>query len=450
MKQPRTLIVGLGSTGLSCARYLAAQGKPVAVTDSRVRPPALDALRQELPDVAVFVGGFDETAFNAADELVVSPGVSPDEPLLQAARRRRVPIVGDVELFARAARAPVVAITGTNGKSTVTALVGELARHAGRRVAIGGNLGTPALELLASQRQEPDLYVLELSSFQLETTHSLRPAAAVVLNVTEDHLDRHGDLQSYRAIKQRVYTGARVKVVNADDPLVAAMVPDGEGIRFTLGMPGPGDFGLTSHDGRSWLCCGQRRLMSDSELLLVGRHNLANALAAMALGHAIGLPTMPMLEGLRRFPGLPHRCQWVATWDGADWYNDSKGTNVGATIAAVQGMPAKVVLIAGGDGKGQDFSLLRPVLGERARAVVLIGRDGPRIEAALAGCVPVAYANDMWQAVLEAHRLAHAGDSVLLSPACASFDMFHNYEERGQAFVQAVFAATRVAEGRVG
>jgi UDP-N-acetylmuramoylalanine--D-glutamate ligase len=450
MAKRRSLIIGLGKTGLSCARFLASQGVPLAVTDTRIRPPALGELRENLPDVGVFVGGFDEAVFSAAEQLVVSPGVSLEEPLIRAARGRGIPVLGDIELFARAARSPVVAITGTNGKSTVTGLLGEMARQAGRRVAVGGNFGTPALDLLMDQRPEPDVYVLELSSFQLETTASLRAAAAVVLNVTPDHLDRHSDLQHYAAVKARVYRGARVKVVNLDDPLVVRMVSSGEAIGFTASLPEPGQFGIVRRGAEVWLAHGDDRLIAASDIMLVGLHNMVNALAALAVGRAVGLPMRAMLQALRRFPGLPHRCQWVASWEGVEWYNDSKGTNVGATLAAMQGMPARVVLIAGGDGKGQDFSALRETVARKARGVVLIGRDAALIQAALGGVVPAAYARNMREAVNEAAAMARPGDSVLLSPACASFDMYRNYEERGRAFISAVRACLPVAAGGIG
>jgi UDP-N-acetylmuramoylalanine--D-glutamate ligase len=400
----------------------------------------LAALRDELPDVAVFVGGFDRDAFTAAEQVVVSPGVSLSEPAVADAIRRGVPAMGDIELFARHAQAPVIAITGSNGKSTVTTLVGEMARRSGLRVAVGGNLGTPALELLMQEDGRPDLYVLELSSFQLETTSSLRPAAAVVLNVSPDHMDRYRDPESYRAAKQRIYHGARAKVVNADDPLVSAMVANDDALRFTLGTPRPEEFGLRDYDDDEWLAFGDRPVMAAAEVHIVGRHNLANALAALALGHAVQLPLEAMRDALRHFPGLPHRCQWVAECDGVHWYNDSKGTNVGATLAAIRGMPGKLVLIAGGDGKGADFTPLREVVMEKARAVVLIGRDAGRIEEAIAAAVPIVRSTTMSQAVEDARRLAEPGDSVLLSPACASFDMFSNFEERGQAFMNAVRA----------
>jgi len=436
---------------------LAARGVPLAVTDSRAHPASLDALREELPDVAVFVGGFDSAALAAAEQLVLSPGVSLREPAIAAAVQRGIPVVGDIELFARYARAPVVAVTGTNGKSTVTALVGAMAQAAGRSVRVGGNIGTPALDLLDREAEHqmfagapaatsaiahgaaPDLYVLELSSFQLETTYSLNAIAAAVLNVSADHMDRYRDLAEYAAAKQRIYHGDGVMVINADDPLVAAMAEPGRRmLRFGLGEPETGDFGLRSQGDAIWLAQGDEALMPAHELRLVGQHNLANALAALALGSAVGIPNAAMVQALRRFSGLAHRMQWVAERDGVRWYNDSKGTNVGATLAALRGMAGPVILIAGGDGKGADFAPLRAVVADKARAVVLMGRDAGIVEAALAGAVPAVRAADMDDAVHKAGELAQRGDAVLLSPACASFDMFKNYEERGEAFMAAV------------
>ncbi len=433
----RTLIVGLGKTGLSCARFLAARGIGFAVTDSRAEPPGLAALRAEFPDAPLYLGGFAEAAFAQAEQLVVSPGVSLREPLIAAAMARGVEAIGDIELFARHARAPVIAITGANGKSTVTTLVGLMAEAAGRDVRVGGNIGTPALELI--QGREPDLYVLELSSFQLETTHSLNAAAAVVLNVMPDHMDRYPGVEDYAAAKRRVYRGDGVMVLNADDPLVRAMAePDRKQVFFSLGEPAPGHYGLRETAHGVWLARGDGCLLIVSELRIAGRHNAANALAALALGEAVGLPMTAMLRALREFEGLPHRTQWVAERDGIRWYDDSKGTNVGATLAALQGMTGKVVLLAGGDGKGADFTPLRAACAQKARAVVLIGRDAPLIEAALGGVVPVVRATDMDDAVAQARALARPGDSVLLSPACASFDMFTGYEHRGRVFTEAV------------
>jgi UDP-N-acetylmuramoylalanine--D-glutamate ligase len=440
--QPKTLVLGLGKTGLSCARYLRAQGVPVAVTDSRSKPPGLAAAREEMPDLPLFLGDFDATALAAAERLVISPGIALSDPRLAAALARGVEVVGDIELFARAVQAPLVGITGSNGKSTVTTLVGEMARASGLRTAVGGNLGEPALELL-----DPavELYVLELSSFQLETTWSLRPRVATVLNISADHLDRYPSLEAYAATKASLLRGAEVALLNRDDPRVGAMAGlAGRDIGFGLGAPrSEADFGLLEREGATWLARGDEPLMRTDELPLAGSHNLANALAALALGEVCGLPLATRLAALRVFPGLDHRTVLVTERRGVRWFDDSKGTNPGATVAALRGLvdPAatgRAVLIAGGDGKGADFGELAETIGHTTRAVILIGRDGPRIAAAVAGRVPTQRARDMAEAVRLAASVALPGDSVLLSPACASFDMFDNYEHRGRVFVAAV------------
>ncbi len=438
----RTVIVGLGKTGLSVARFLGARGVAFAVTDSRAEPPGLARLKQEFPGAPLMLGGFDAQALQHAARIIVSPGVTLREPALAAARARGAEIIGDIELFARTARAPVAAITGSNGKSTVTTLLGEMARHAGRGVRVGGNLGTPALDLL--EASEPDLYVLELSSFQLETTYSLNAAAATVLNLTPDHMDRYRDLAEYAAAKQRVYRGAGVLIINRDDPIVAAMAERQRTcVGFTLHEPKEGDFGVRSVRGEPWLAHGAENLLRAGALRIKGNHNIANALAALALGAAVGLPLRAMLEALTQFKGLPHRSEWVAEQDGVAWYNDSKGTNVGATLAALSGLGAtlgagKIVLIAGGDGKNADFSILRAAVQKYARAVVLIGQDAHIVARALRNTVPMISAADMKDAVRKARAAAQSGDAVLLSPACASFDMFSGYEERGRVFSAAV------------
>ncbi len=437
----KTLVVGLGKTGLSCARYLRSQGILTAVTDSRANPPGLRQLREEMPEVGVFVGGFDPDVFDAAARLVVSPGVPVAEPLIQDAIARGVEVIGDVELLARAAQAPICAITGSNGKSTVTTLVGQMAAAAGQRVAVGGNLGEPALDLLDASVER---YVLELSSFQLETTFGLCADVAVVLNVSADHMDRYPDLDAYAQTKARIYRDARVAVVNRDDPMVAAMPRDAcLKIGFTLGEPTGSDFGLRIHEGAVWICRGQEPIMSTSEVRIAGMHNLANALAALALIAGCGLPIGPACDVLRRFGGLPHRSELVAERDGVRWYDDSKGTNPGATVAALEGLvppgsTGLAVLIAGGDGKGADFAPLRPAVKRAARAVVLIGRDAGLIARALDGEVPLVEAASMQDAVARAATIARPGDTVLLSPACASFDMFDSYEHRGRVFAEAV------------
>lgn len=434
----RTVVIGLGRTGLSAVRYLHSRGVPVAVTDSRTEPPGLAELRRALPDVPVGVGRFDPAMLAVADQIVLSPGVARTDPALAGLLPEAVPVLGDIELFARAARAPVAAITGSNGKSTVTRMLGSMAAAAGLEVRVGGNIGTPALELLRAP--EPDLYVLELSSFQLETTDSLEARAAAVLNVSPDHLDRHRSLQAYARSKQRVYAGTGAAVINADDPLVAAMAPPGRAvIRFRLGQePGAGEYGLRRHRGESWLARGREPLMRRADLPLNGLHNAANALAALALGEALGLPTAPMLAALGRFQGLPHRTELIAEIGGVCFYDDSKGTNAGASAAAIAGISGPIVLIAGGEAKDGDFSLLRQAATGKVRAAVLIGRDAGLIERALAEVCRIHRARGMEDAVRIAADAARPGDSVLLSPACASFDMFRDYRDRGERFAGAV------------
>ncbi|MCB1723299.1 MAG: UDP-N-acetylmuramoyl-L-alanine--D-glutamate ligase [Chromatiaceae bacterium] len=436
----KTLIVGLGATGLSAARYLARQGVQVAVADSRKAPPGLATLNAEFPDIAVFLGPFDDQLFDSAQRLVVSPGVPVATPQIAAVQRRGVPVVGDIELFAQAAKAPVVAITGSNGKSTVTTLLGEMARASGVRVAVGGNLGTPALDLLDDT---VELYVLELSSFQLETTYSLQAAVAAVLNISPDHQDRYAGVGDYAAAKARVLHGAGVGVYNADDPLVAAMRGSDDAWYFTLGETESDKmFGVCSLDGDEYLCRGEQPLLAVAELLIPGLHNRANALAALAMAVALGLDLSAILAALRAFRGLPHRTEFVAEIDGVTWYNDSKGTNVGAAIAALRGLDrgddSRTVLIAGGDCKGADFRDLAPVLERHARAVVLLGRDAPAIAAVVPAGIDRIDAEDMDNAVALAAERARRGDRVLLSPGCASFDMFSGFVERGERFMQAV------------
>ncbi len=433
----RTLVVGLGATGLSVARYLMRQGVRVAITDSRSEPPGLAELQREYADVAVFLGAFDEAVFAQADMLVLSPGVPLSTPQVAAAQARGVPVVGDIELFARAVAAPVVAITGSNGKSTVTTLVGEMLRAAGWRVGVGGNLGTPALDLLDPACQA---YVLELSSFQLETTHSLKPAVGVVLNVSPDHMDRYPDLDAYAAAKARILQEAELAIRNADDPRVMAM-PGGRATwTFTLGEPADEQtFGVREWQGCDWLCRGEEPLLAVDEVLIPGTHNRANALAALAVGTALGLENEVMGEVLRRFPGLPHRCEFVGEVAGVRWYNDSKATNVGAALAALRGLhrpgdEARAVIILGGDCKEGDFAPLREALAECARGVVLIGRDREAIRPVVPPVCQLADASDLEEAVGLALEMAHPGDHVLLAPACASFDQFRNYAERGDRF----------------
>jgi UDP-N-acetylmuramoylalanine--D-glutamate ligase len=433
------LILGLGDTGLSAARWLARRGASLRVADSRVTPPNLDRLRAFLPEVQVSTGGFQTADFDWAQSIVVSPGVALAEPLIQQAIARGVPVLGDVELFAQAlpAHAQVIAITGSNGKSTVTSMVGAMGAAAGKKTIMAGNIGLPVLDAL-DDHPDTELYVLELSSFQLETTRSLNAVAATVLNISEDHLDRYTDIDAYAAAKARIFNGDGVQVLNRDDARSLAMaLPERSVVSFGLTPPASGEFGLADVQ----LCDGAQPLLALQDLPLAGLHNAANALAALALCRAAGLPMPPLLDALRAFKGLPHRVEWVAEIDGVVFYDDSKGTNVGATEAALKGMTQPVVLIVGGDGKGQDFSPLCAAVAQHARAVVQIGRDGALIAAAIADAgVPVARVESMQDAVQQAFALAQAGDVVLLSPACASFDMFKNYAHRAEVFIAAVQA----------
>jgi len=441
-RRTRTLIVGLGKTGLSCARFLAAHGEEIAITDSRERPPGLADLRALLPDAAVFLGGFSEEALRRADRIVLSPGIAADTPFVAKARALGMPVLGDIELFAHYARAPIVGITGANGKSTVTTLLGIMAEHAGKDVRVGGNLGTPALDLL--QKQEPDLYVLELSSFQLEITDSLPCVAATVLNLSPDHMDRYAGMKEYAAAKARIFRHCRSAVLNREDAWVRDMaVGAKQRVSFGLDAPQSGDYGVLGSGDDEWLAKGDERLMPASVMRLKGRHNIANALAALALGEAAGLPMQAMLAATEAFRGLPHRMEFVSRFHDVAWYDDSKGTNVGATLAAVQGVTQPLVLIAGGDGKNQDFAPLAAAL-QGARGVVLLGKDAQSIEDAIAGRVPVRRVKDMDAAVQAAAELARPGDVVLLSPACSSLDMFENFEHRGRVFAAAV---RRLADG---
>jgi UDP-N-acetylmuramoylalanine--D-glutamate ligase len=435
------VVVGLGKTGLSVVRYLVAQGYKVAVTDTRMEPPNL----ADLPDdVDCHLGGLDQALLCSAQEIILSPGLALTEPAIMAARAKGIPVIGDIQLLRRATAVPIVAITGSNAKSTVTTLVGEMAANAGRRVAVGGNLGKPALELLDD---DPELIVLELSSFQLETTSSLGAAVAVVLNISEDHMDRYNDMLAYHQAKHRIFQNCIRFVTNRDDPLTQPLVADAIGKQsFGLGAPDINDFGvLRDLDGTVWLARGRHRLMNANEMKIRGNHNVANALAALALGEAVALPMDVMLQTLREFAGLAHRCQFVAEHAGIGYYNDSKGTNVGATLAAIDGLggsiapqQGRVAVILGGVGKGQDFKPLAASLTRYGRVAVLIGEDAEMIAAQIAGAVEILYADSLEQAVVLARQEAQAGDVVLLSPACASFDMFLNYEDRGEQFVSCV------------
>ena len=454
------IVVGLGETGLSAARWLSRHGARVTVADSRATPPNLDTLQAELPYVAVRAGAFSADTFADADLLLLSPGVALATPEVAAAVARGVPCIGDVELLARelkrtGSNAKVIAITGSNGKSTVTTMVGQMCEAAGLKTAVAGNIGLPVLDAL-TQIPDADVFVLELSSFQLETTHTLAPDAATVLNVSEDHLDRYDGMAGYAAAKARIFHGNGVMVLNREDRYCQNMaLPGREVVWFGQDAPrSANEYGLGDVAGAATLRLGDATLMQASELPLAGLHNAVNALASLALCRAIGLPTGPLLSALKHFKGLPHRVEFVAEVAGVAYYDDSKGTNVGATEAALKGMTRPVVLIAGGDGKGQDFRPLVTACERICRAVVLIGRDGPRIAEVLNDAqsalvesndegesfLPVLQVPTLEMAVSMAANLAEPGDVVLLSPACASLDMFRNYAHRAQVFIDAVRA----------
>jgi UDP-N-acetylmuramoylalanine--D-glutamate ligase len=411
------------------------------VADTRDNPPGLDALKAELPQVTIHTGAFKAASFADVDLIVASPGVALSEPEIQAAVQRGVSVVGDVELFAqyRPTSAKVIAITGANGKTTVTTLVGEICKAAGLKTIVAGNIGLPVLDAL--MMETPDVYVLELSSFQLETTSNLQIDAATMLNLSEDHMDRYASFQDYAIAKARIFYNAKLQVLNRDDAWSMMMArPKLAQVTFGLGDDGEeSSYGLKQVDGDAWLCEGDKELINLHDLKIVGLHNAANALAAVALCRGIGVDYAHIIQTLYNFKGLPHRVEWVANIDDVDYYDDSKGTNVGATCAALTGLAQKVVLIAGGDGKGQDFTPLAAAVSENASAVVLIGRDAPLIEAALLPTnIPLYQAADLPEAVNIAKKLAKADEAVLLSPACASFDMFKNYVHRAEVFVAAV------------
>jgi UDP-N-acetylmuramoylalanine--D-glutamate ligase len=434
---------------MSMVRWLAHRGAKVRVADTRPLPPFAGQLRTELPAVELRLGAFDERAFAGVEVVAISPGVPLAEPLVRRAREQGVPIVGDIELFAQIRReylqCKVIAITGSNGKSTVTEMVGAMCKAAGVRTEVAGNIGTPVLDVMSEidsgKRRAPDIFVLELSSFQLESTSSLNTEAAVVLNLSEDHLDRYETVAQYAQAKSRIFYGDGVQVINREDGFSRDMAIDGRCV-FTFGCDNPAnryEWGLREVDGHVWLAQGSENLMKASDLSVTGKHNLSNALAALALCRGIRLPYPRLLEGLRKFSGLPHRVQKIAEFAGVRFYDDSKGTNVGATVAALESIDGRSVVILGGDGKGQNFSPLTPIVTRKARAVVLIGRDRDLIHQSLEQTdVPIEHAVDMRDAVIRAYRSAQPGDAVLLSPACASFDMFSDYVQRANVFAEEV------------
>ena len=435
------VVAGLGISGVSAVNFLHEKGYRVAVTDSRAVPPGHDQIPA---DVQTSFGQFDQDLLLSAEEIIISPGLDPKLPEIQAAIAKGIPVISEIQVLRRATDKPIVAITGSNAKSTVTTLIGLMAENAGKKVAVGGNLGRPALDLT---KDDPELYILELSSFQLETTSNLNAEVAVVLNLSEDHLDRHGDMMGYHTAKHRIFQGVKKVVHNRDDSLTRPLVPDATPMQsFGLNAPDMNQYGvLRETDGTMWLARGRERLLKSSDMYMQGTHNVANALACLALGEAIDLPLDSMLETLKTFKGLEHRCEFVKDVNGVRYYNDSKGTNIGATLAALDGLgaaievqQAKVAIILGGQGKGQDFTALRESLSKFAKVAVLIGEDCPVIEKAIEGTTTLLHAESLAEAVALCQQNTQPNDVVLLSPACASFDMFSGYPQRGHQFVALV------------
>jgi UDP-N-acetylmuramoylalanine--D-glutamate ligase len=435
------VIVGLGQTGLSCVKYFHSQAKPCVVIDSRQAPPGLKQLQQDYPEVRCYLGDWHLEIMSQAEEIIVSPGIDLQLPVFKRLREQGVVIIGDIELFMRQVKAPVIGITGSNAKGTVTTCLADMLRAAGKRVLVGGNIGIPALDLLAEA--VPEYYVLELSSFQLETIPSLALELGVILNISPDHLDRHVSMEAYIAAKQRIYQCSEKWVVNRDDVDAQPRFYSNRPCQsFGLDEPGAGEFGLRQQQDHYFLAHGAKDLLAVSQLRMLGRHNWSNALAALALGYSLDLPIAAMLQALQTFEGLPNRCRLVAEINKVKWFNDSKATNVGSCIAALTGLgptiDGKLILLAGGQGKGADFSVLQSPVQQYVREAILFGEDAKKMAQALQTCTQLHFVDSLVHAVNLARELANPGDAVLLAPACASLDMFSNYAERGAMFEQLV------------
>ncbi len=431
-----TIIVGLGETGFSVASFLISQNTPFTIVDSRVEPPLLSVFKQKYPDIEVYLGEFSTSLFSNAKQIILSPGVDINNEVIQSAINSGVECCGDIEIFAKHTHAPIIAITGSNGKSTVTSLVVEMAKQTGLCAYSGGNLGPPALDLL--KFDDAELFVLELSSFQLESTQSLAPKVAAVLNISPDHLDRHGDVQNYANIKAKIFHQAKHSVINRDDALVTTMNTSGVVHSFGLAQPIGEEFGLIQDAGEIFLAQGNNRLLAASKITMLGESGILNSLAALAVGDALSLPLEKMLTTLTKFQGLPHRFSLVGVSKGVSWFNDSKGTNIGATLSSIKGLRENVVLLAGGIFKGGDLGLLRDAVTKHVKHAVLFGQDANLLKQAFDGLVPIHMVTSIHEAVKVAHGLVEAGDNVLLSPACASFDMYKNYIARGEDFESCV------------
>ncbi len=435
------LVFGLGTTGMSVARYLKRKGIAARFVDTREEPPGVDALGELDPDAEINLGKTSDNLLKNVSRIIVSPGVSDAEPLLEVARKAGIEIVSDIELFVQDADAPLVAVTGSNGKSTVTTLLSMMCEASGVNGLAGANLGEPALDLL--EHDTPDFYILELSSFQLQRTATLPLKVAVLLNISPDHLDWHASEEEYRDAKYRILNEAESAVVDRDDEdAQEGLAKDVTCVTFALDIPDEDQFGLADDEGELFLARGDQLLLATSDIAMVGAHNQANALAALAAGELMGLQLSSMLQVLHEFPGLPHRMQHVARINGADFINDSKATNVGAAVASVESVPGLVVLIAGGQGKGGDFDTFAKKVCSKIRSAILFGEDAAKIEEAFDGLAPTSKVADLHEAVRSAAVIAEAGDTVLLAPACASFDQYPNYQARGDDFRNAVMELT--------
>ncbi len=432
-----TVVIGLGETGLSVAQHLSKQDVTFSMCDTRSNPPQLSTFKRHFPNTEIHLGELVEGVFTQATQIIVSPGVDTNQDVIrEVVATNECECIGDIELFARSTTKPIVAITGSNGKSTVTSLLAEMARSANVNAYAGGNLGPPALNLL--NHSDAELFVLELSSFQLESTQSLQPEVSVVLNVSPDHLDRHGDVDSYAQIKEHIYSNAKSSVVNRNDEYVSRMKTAGRIISFALDQPSEGQFGVLKENKCSYLAFGDEYLLPVSELALQGESGILNSLAALAVGHALNLPMQLMLDKLKDFKGLPHRLALVIEHEGVSWFNDSKGTNIGATISSLRSLNKNIVLIAGGVFKGGDLAQLKEAVDKHAKHVILLGQDANVLQQGIEGVSPVDIASSMNEAVEIAQKIAITGDQVLLSPACASFDTYKNYIERGCDFERCV------------
>lgn len=433
----KTVVIGLGETGLSVAQHLSKQNIAFSMFDTRSSPPQLSVFKQRFPSATIHLGELIPDAFSQAAQIIVSPGIDINQDVIkEAVASDGCECIGDIELFSRSTTKPIVAITGSNGKSTVTSLLAEMANSAGLNAYAGGNLGPPALDLL--RHDDAELFVLELSSFQLESTQSLQTDVSAVLNISPDHLDRHGNVDSYAQIKERIYSNAKTCVINRDDEYVSRMQTSGGVISFGLGRPAEGGFGVINENKTSFLALGEERLLPISELTLQGESGVLNSLAALAIGYALKLPMQKMLTKLIDFEGLPHRLALVAEQNGVSWFNDSKGTNIGATISSLRSLNKNIILIAGGVFKGGDLAQLKETVAKHAKHVILLGQDANILQHELEGSAPLDLVNSMSDAVKLAQKIVIEGDQVLLSPACASLDMYKNYIERGCDFENCV------------